>query len=305
MKKVLYVLTLGIFIIPIMNLQALDNVDLTSNQIEELTRGYSKEEIDEIGLDKIIDNELKNIRKDAEFKDFREEMLQSIKNRKIDKKESANLANDIYSVETFKKSSVKQSLNSSAYNFDYWKDAKGNSMGHFVNPPIFEQEKRIWCGPASVKTAIHIMTGSSKPQSYYAGRLDTDNKGGSSYSDLFVLLNEAQHLNDYGWRLASKYPTYDEWMTGIYGSIISDLVNRNVPVIAQTFTPTLYMYNGRKLDHYITITGYSDLMNIVGTASMGLTYVDNFYEDYGRGTVLGEHSDLISNMRGAIVNITW
>ena len=298
MKKI--ILLICLMAVPILNIRALDISTYTQDEIDELTKYYSNEDIEKNGLEEIIKNELLLRAKDEAFKDVYKEKIESDKQRE-----------KYYKLNTFDTGFSTLSTNDdysykSAYVFQSWRDSRGNGQGYFVDIPVYEQETSYYCGPASVKHTLQIINGNSEPQSVYADKMETDLKGGTSYFSIGPVLNEYQNRNSYGWRNSRSFTSFIDWYNNIYLKIYAMLQEENLPTIAQVDTQYLYKYNGKKLTHYITFVGYSELNNIsYGTPTMGLRYVDSFQADYGRGTTLGVTSDQLYNFQDAMDYLIW
>ena len=89
--------------------------------------------------------------------------------------------------------------------------------------------------------------------------------------------------------------------TSSFANLVKSNIDSNKPLILNTVTTPLYVYNGVGLSHYITVSGYSY------TASFGdsdwyqyLYYVDPYRANYGNGTTYGEHQDTVSNVFSSV-----
>lgn len=174
--------------------------------------------------------------------------------------------------------------------------ATNTIAGFFVNYPIYQQEKIYYCGPASVKITLHIINKWSESQNTYASRMQTDSSGTFVYQ-IMNELNRSQTKNSYGWRTING----DE--SRLWGPVITDLVQHQVPLIARVDTKGLWKYNGKDIGHYVTITGYYGWQTTL--IQKELKYADSFYLDYGRGNVFGEHEDTLINFTNATTHLIW
>lgn len=177
-----------------------------------------------------------------------------------------------------------------------------------INIPTYQQEKSYWCGPANIKQVIQYMTGSSSSQSTYASSMGTNSSDGTYVYKMVNELNKRQSIHTYIYtQLSSSSKQY------LANSIVfgTDLGR---PCIFHSRTQYLYMYNGNSLGHYLTCRGYnfsgfdtasieedeySTNSNIVtpnATLDGTVYYTDCYYKDFGRGSVLGNHSDSLDNI---------
>ena len=150
--------------------------------------------------------------------------------------------------------------------------------------PNYKQETSYYCGPASVKQAIQWINGSSASQSTYASAMGTNSDSGTIVYNLTRYgLNAYQSKYDYGFTQVSTMR--DEWR--LWEIVQNNILYEKLPVIAHAILDDLYMYNGVKGGHYITITGYYD--DYLGAEYNTFEYVDSYSANYGRGDTFGVH----------------
>ena len=110
-------------------------------------------------------------------------------------------------------------------------------------------------------------------------------------------LNARQSSNDYGYREIG----WDE--DQLWNPIITDLLNYAVPTIVRIYTNALYMYDGNRFNHYVTITGFYG--NQTPELTKRLTYADNYYGTYTYGSVHGEHTDTLQHFLNGTTYLIW
>lgn len=166
-----------------------------------------------------------------------------------------------------------------------------------VNVPTFRQETSYWCGPACIKQSVHCINGSSDSQSTYASSMGTTSKDGTYVYKMVNELNKRQSSFTYKYEYISNL-ALDKFKTRIMVSAASDK-----PIIFHCNTKYLYMYNGASLGHYITGSGFFESVSPPSNPPKQpcVYYVDPYYKDYGRGSVLGNHSDSYQNIFNSIV----
>jgi hypothetical protein len=74
----------------------------------------------------------------------------------------------------------------------------------------FKQEKSFWCGPATTKQILNYMNGSSSTQTYYAGKLGTQDPAGTDFSLVDNVLNAHQSTITYIYSSFSS-TEYEAW----------------------------------------------------------------------------------------------
>lgn len=178
---------------------------------------------------------------------------------------------------------------------------------YFTNYPIERQQNIYYCGPASVKTSVHIINNSSLSQSTYAASMGTNYDDGTFVYKIADELDKRQSKNDYGWREIghdNDGQPYAEDKSRLKDIINVDIKQNHVPLISRLYTKYLKQYNGKEFTHYISVVGLvRALYQSNGIDSV--KYADNFYGDYGNGDVFGEHSENFDNFSTATTYIIW
>ncbi len=159
-----------------------------------------------------------------------------------------------------------------------------NSLTYFGTYQNYEQETSYWCGPATIKQAVHWINGSSASQQTYATRMGTNSSSGTYVYKMRNEMNYRQSEHSYVYTDVSTLD--NEW--DLWTIVTQDVWEDRVPVIIHALTDVLYMYNGRNLGHYITITGYYD--DYLSAEFNYFEYVDTYNANYGRGNVMGFHT---------------
>lgn len=160
--------------------------------------------------------------------------------------------------------------------------------------PIFRQEENYYCGPAVVKEAIQHITGSSSSQDTYAASMGTSSNGGTYVYRLTNELNNRQNELNFVYEQQSSSSNTTR-VNNMY-NIIRFSTGMDSPVILHSRTGSIYMYNGRNVGHYLTAIS----VNVINGTPETVGYVDSFYNDYGRGSVYGYHTDTIENMAQSV-----
>lgn len=150
----------------------------------------------------------------------------------------------------------------------------------FIPSLIEKQEKGYYCGPASVKTSVHIMNNASESQSTYASSMGTNYNEGTYVYKIADELDKRQSKNDYGWKEINN----EADRTRLKEIINIDLLQNNVPLISRVYTEELTQYNGKKLVHYVTVAGINKAM--LSGNTIGVIYADNFFGDYSKAMYL-------------------
>lgn len=161
-----------------------------------------------------------------------------------------------------------------------------------LNVPNFRQQNNYYCGPANVKQVLHYLNGTSLTQNQYASQLGTTTST-YVYKIRDVLNNNSTQT--YSYTLGNNYNVSS------FTNLVKTRTSQGKPIILHARTNSLYMYNYNDLRHYLTVNGhtlsavwddYNGIFNIY--------YVDTYYEDFGRGSVLGEHMDSTDNVFGTV-----
>ena len=116
----------------------------------------------------------------------------------------------------------------------------------FLSVPVFRQETKYWCGPASVQMIVKYKTGKKVSQSTLASYMNT-NKSGTYVYQIARGLNKYTSSNFYGYKTV--------YQKGIYEAT-KESVNKNYPIVGNVMTKALnsaYKFNS---GHYVVITGY-------------------------------------------------
>lgn len=149
--------------------------------------------------------------------------------------------------------------------------------------PNYRQETSYWCGPASIKQAVQWINNTSNSQQVYATSMGTNSKEGSYVWKMARELNNRQSQHSYVYvDISTMNNKQDFWLM-----VQNDILMEKVPAIAHAKTNIFYMYNGKNLGHYLTLTGYYE--DYLSSEFSYFEYVDSYYADYGRGSVFGTH----------------
>lgn len=281
MKKLFVVSLITVFLISTITIEAKE----VSNSYENYQ--YTEEELRQAGgLEKLLENEKLDLEKSIKMK------TEGIFSK------SYNFYNsNIYFVDNLQSFSdnnipSKMQLNSDGIGF-----ITDIRSGFFINYPINQQLNIYYCGPASMKNALHIINGSSLSQNTYATSMGTTYDQGTFVYKMVEEFNKRQTKNVYGWR------TINNDRNRLWEPVLTDLLQYRVPPIVRVDTKYLWKYNGRSMGHYVTITGYSGWQTPSLTEK--LLYADSFYLDYGRGNVFGEYWDTLDNFTQASTHLIW
>ena len=165
-----------------------------------------------------------------------------------------------------------------------------------LNVQSFQQENQSYCGPANVKQVLHYINNTSLSQSQYANDM-TNSSGNFAYVyQIRDTLNKYLPSND-----AYTYIPRTELTQSQFYKIINANINNRRPLILHANTGSLYMYNGHKTGHYITISGHT-ITGIINNdySPINIYYVNTDYLNYGRGNVYGEFMDKFNNVYNAL-----
>lgn len=157
----------------------------------------------------------------------------------------------------------------------------------------YRQDYYNYCGPASIKQVVQYLNGSSESQSTYANYMGTNEDG----TIVYYMTSALNHYTSktYNYVLGTNYNI------STFMSLITNRVSEHKPIILHAKTKTLDLYNKKDIGHYITVNGYTVSGAIVGSTDYGsVSYLDTYYVDYGRGSVLGEHIDTAENVFGTV-----
>ena len=200
------------------------------------------------------------------------------------------------------KSSIYERLNNLKLSSD---DFSLNALPSYKSMSIFgypnyQQEKNYYCGPAVVKQAVQYLKGSSLYQSTYASHMNTDIDGNTAVYRITNELNSQLGVNVVFHELVSNNLEDAMFTLASFADLTYVLNN---PLILHSTTRSLYMYNGRVTNHYLTAIGYggwSESNSLTTNEVTDIIYVDTFYNDYGRGSVFGMHTDSLENVANSV-----
>ena len=116
----------------------------------------------------------------------------------------------------------------------------------FLSVPVFRQETKYWCGPASVQMIVKYKTGKKVSQSTLASYMNT-NKSGTYVYQIARGLNKYTSSNFYGYKTV--------YQKGIYEAT-KESVNKNYPIVGNVNTKLLNDKYPFDSGHYVVITGY-------------------------------------------------
>lgn len=169
-------------------------------------------------------------------------------------------------------------------------------MNRTLSVNTYKQEKNYYCGPANIKQVIQYINDSSLSQSTYANRMGTNSDSGTLVYKMRNELNYRQSYSDYVYQ-QMKSDSYDTFITIVKGNIFygDDTEVKGIPVILHAKTGSLFLYNGTNFGHYLTVSGYNQLLSKI-------TYVDPWSGNYGNGQTLGQHTDTDLNVFNTVSN---
>jgi hypothetical protein len=166
------------------------------------------------------------------------------------------------------------------------------NFSYKLSVPNYRQETSYWCGPANIKQVLQYINGSSLSQATYASSMGTNSTDGTYVYKMRDELNNRQSRESYVYSLmGSGGYSFDSFL-----NFHSFALTKSAPLIYHIKTHTLYMYNGTSLGHYLTGSGYSYTEIPGSTPLRMITYVDTYYADYGRGSVLGTFTAAAENV---------
>lgn len=298
-KKIIIIIVASLLLTVKLDAEMLDN-----NKLEkEVLSKYTQEEIEYFGgLDNVIENERLDKEKIDKVKGFLLEKEE--RNKKRDLLYEEMLKTKSFDTSKLERNIISEQTANSSVPFETWTDKLGNHGGKFVGYYLKSQEKGWWCGPASVQTAIGIITGEIVSQSTIAKEQNTDALGATSEQQIHTSLNKHQSVNSYGWRMLSKYA---DRYSALEEALYTDLAINHVPALIEVNTKTLVMYGGKELGHFLTVVGYDDIRRLTtGTATYGFTYADNNDNYVGPyGNVFGEAADELRVLANATNYVIW
>ena len=116
----------------------------------------------------------------------------------------------------------------------------------FLSVPVFRQETKYWCGPASVQMIVKYKTGKKVSQSTLASYMNT-NKSGTYVWQMVRGLNKYTNSNFYSSTTIAQ--------RGIYEATKESL-KKNYPIVGNVNTKLLNDKYPFDSGHYVVITGY-------------------------------------------------
>lgn len=159
-----------------------------------------------------------------------------------------------------------------------------------LSVPNYQQQNGYYCGPANIKQVVQYLNGSSYSQDTYASYMGTNSNDGTYVYQMTNALNNYTSKS-YSYVLGNNYNT------NTFATLVQNRVSNNKPIILHALTSSLALYNGTNLAHYITVNGHTLTAAFGGSSGINnIYYVDTWYQNYGSGSVLGEHMDTTSNV---------
>lgn len=119
-----------------------------------------------------------------------------------------------------------------------------------INVPVFEQENKDYCGPATVKQVIHYINGSSLTQSDYANALGTIIGEGTNFTNIPGVLNAAVGAGTYVYD-ENVSDSFSNWCTELVSSIYYD---KPALLDINTISVSSFPYNSG--GHIVNVSGY-------------------------------------------------
>lgn len=176
----------------------------------------------------------------------------------------------------------------------FFLSSNGN-IGYFYDEHYVQQDNGYYCGPATLANMLYIINGWANSQSYYASGLGTTSANGTIVANFASYIDNFQSDNDYGWREI----LWDD--TQLWNPIITDTVSYNVPLAVLIYTDHLSTYDGHRLNHYLTIRGFSGRYS--GTKTI---YYTDSWDDSGYGNnTIGRRIDTLSNFMKGTTYLIW
>ena len=151
-----------------------------------------------------------------------------------------------------------------------------------IDVPAFEQLPN-YCGPASMKQAIHAIRGTSSSQEYYGTLVGTNTSAGTDQRYIAGAMNSELGISNY---------TY-VWTNSLTNSQFYNIVKRSIdlgyPPIMHIRMEEMPAYNySNSGGHFVTISGHT-ITGIIGDdySPINIYYVDP-NRAYNNGSAFGE-----------------
>lgn len=162
-----------------------------------------------------------------------------------------------------------------------------------LSVPNYRQDNDHYCGPANIRQVVEYLNGNSENQEVYANYMGTNENG----TYVYAMTNALNYytLQSYSYILGSNYNS------STFSTLVKNKISANKPIILHANTSSLSMYNGTSLGHYLTVNGYTYTSSFSdNTGINNIYYIDTWYENYGNGSVFGEHLDTTTNVFNTI-----
>lgn len=157
-----------------------------------------------------------------------------------------------------------------------------------LDVPIYQQEERFYCGPASVQMVLSYF-GKDLTQDSLANTMKTNNDEGTYVYQIQNCLNSYLGAGTY------KYVSTSE-MSFIKGMKYS--IEKNDPVICHIMTGALQIYQGRNTGHYVVVTGYLSVQKSQdGLLDEEIVY---YNDPHFSNEFYGKHSCTVDEMTNGI-----
>lgn len=175
-------------------------------------------------------------------------------------------------------------------------DNKENNTRYFVNKlnvPTFQQQPN-YCGPASMKQAIHTVLGYSSSQNYYGTLVGTNTSNGTDQTLISGAMNSELGINKY------TYVWTNSLTNAQYYNMVKHSIDLGYPPIMHIRMENMPIYNGHTGGHFVTISGHT-ITGIIGGdySPISVYYVDPNNANYGNGATLGEHMVSLPTIKSA------
>lgn len=141
-----------------------------------------------------------------------------------------------------------------------------------------------YCGPASMKQAIHAVKGTSKSQLYYGSLIGTNTSSGTDQRYIAGAMNSELEISRY------TYVWTNNISNSEFYSLISDSIDLGYPPIMHIRMENMPAYNYSLVGgHFVTINGYT-LQAVFDDdySPISIYYVDP-YKGYNNGSSFGEN----------------
>jgi hypothetical protein len=152
-----------------------------------------------------------------------------------------------------------------------------------IDVPAFEQLPN-YCGPASMKQAIHAIRGQSKTQQYYGTLVGTNTQAGTDQRYIAGAMNSELGISKYTYEWTNNIKSDSEFY-----NIVNKSISMGYPLIMHIRMERMPAYNySNNGGHFVTISGHT----ITGIINNDYSPINIYYVDpnkaYNYGSAFGE-----------------